>query len=160
MLIHETPASMNTSKFPITTCVASSSETISKGRRPVLTVEVVQEGGKFKAALVEVQPLALATPPVGEARLDALAREITRRALYQLLPFSERDRWKDERNGIVARALEFDGMTQADLMPASPEDIVGRFLDMTRRRRGNADTELLKQKIEQLLREYRSTGNN
>ena len=125
-----------------------------------MTVEVVQEGGKFKAVLVELQPLALATPPEGEDRLDALAREIVRRALYQLLPFSERENWKDERHGIVARALEFEGMTQADLMRASPEDMVGRFLDMTRRRRGNADTELLKQKIEQLLREYRSNGNN
>ena len=145
---------MKKSKFTSTT------RNVSQTRRALLTVEVVQEGGKFKAVLVELQPLALATPPEGEDRLDALAREIVRRARYQLLPFSERDRWKDERNGIVARALEFDGMTQADLMPASPEDIVGRFLDMTRRRRGNADTELLKQKIEQLLREYRSTGNN
>ena len=125
-----------------------------------MTVEVVQEGGKFKAVLVELQPLALATPPEGEDRLDALAREIVRRARYQLLPFSEREKWKDERHGIAARALEFDGMTQTDLMRASPEEMIGRFLDMTRRRRGNADTELLKQKIEQLLREYRSNGNN
>ena len=160
MLIHETPAFMNTSKFPIATCVSSSSETISQIRRPVLTVEVVQEGGKFKAALVELQPLALATPPEGEARLDALAREIARRALYQLLPFSEREKWKEERNGIVARALEFDGMTQADLMRASPEEMAGRFLDMSRKRWGHAEADLLKQKIEKLLQEYRSSGNN
>lgn len=127
---------------------------------PLMTVEVVRVGERFNAVLVAVQPLGLNQPPVGDDRIAVLAREIVRRALYQLLPFSERENWKDERHGIVARALEFEGMTQADLMRASPEDMVGRFLDMTRRRRGNADTELLKQKIEQLLREYRSNGNN
>ncbi len=160
MLIHETPASMNTSKFPITTCIVSPPETISQIRRPVLTVEVVHESGKFKVALVELQPLALATPPEGEVRLDAIAREIARRALYQLLPFSERERWKVERHGIVARALEFDGMTQADLMRASPEEMAGRFLDMTRKRRGDAEADLLKQKIDQLMQEYRRSGDS
>lgn len=118
-----------------------------------MTVEVVQEGGKFKAVLVELQPLALATPPEGEDRLDALAREIVRRARYQLLPFSEREKWKDERLGIAARALEFDGMTQTDLMRASPEEMIGRFLDMTRKRKGNTEADLLKEKTDQLLRE-------
>lgn len=122
-----------------------------------MTVEVVQEGGKFKAVLVELQPLALATPPEGEDRLDALAREIVRRARYQLLPFSEREKWKDECHGIVARALEFEGMTQADLMRASPEEMIGRFIDMSRKRRGNAVADLLKEETDQLLHEFRQS---
>lgn len=138
---------MKKSKFTSTT------RNVSQTRRALLTVEVVQEGGKFKAVLVELQPLALATPPEGEDRLDALAREIVRRARYQLLPFSEREKWKDERLGIAARALEFDGMTQTDLMRASPEEMIGRFLDMTRKRKGNTEADLLKEKTDQLLRE-------
>lgn len=143
---------MKKSKFTSTT------RNVSQTRRALLTVEVVQEGGKFKAVLVELQPLALATPPEGEDRLDALAREIVRRARYQLLPFSEREKWKDERHGIAARALEFDGMTQTDLMRASPEEMIGRFLDMTRKRKGNTEADLLKEKTDQLLRERQQSS--
>ena len=142
---------MKKSKFTSTT------RNVSQTRRALLTVEVVQEGGKFKAVLVELQPLALATPPEGDGRIAALAREIVRRARYQLLPFSEREKWKDECHGIVARALEFEGMTQADLMRASPEEMIGRFIDMSRKRRGNAVADLLKEETDQLLHEFRQS---
>lgn len=125
-----------------------------------MTVEVVHVGEKFKAALVEVQPLVLGVPPIGEDRLDALAREVVRRARYQLLPFSQRESWKDEQREIVARAFEFEGMTQADLMRASPEEMIDRFVEMTRKRRGDREGKLLKQKIDYLLSEIRKSNCN
>lgn len=125
---------------------------------PLMTVEVVQVGERYSAVLVAMRPLGMNQPPEGDDRIAALVREIVRRACYQLLPFAERESWKDERLGITARALEFEGMTQADLMRASPEEMIGRFIEITRKRRGNSEADVLKERMDQLLGEFRKSG--
>ena len=73
---------------------------------------------------------------------------------------AERESWKDEQREIVARAFEFEGMTQADLMRASPEEMIDRFVEMIRKRRGDREGKLLKQKIDYLLNEIRKSNCN
>lgn len=125
---------------------------------PLMTVEVIQVGETYQAVLVAVRPSGMNQPPEGDDRIAAIAREIVRRARYQLLPFAERESWKDERLGITARALEFEGMAQADLMRASPEEMIGRFIEVTRKRRGNYVADLLKDRTDQLMQNYRNSA--
>ena len=86
-----------------------------------------------------------------EVRRSSLAREIYRRAQYQRLSWEDRKDLMGIENPEVARTaarvLHFDGMDSTELMLASPQEIIERFLALISKKQGREESERLRQAI-------------
>lgn len=74
----------------------------------------------------------------------ALAREVLRRADYQLKPPSDPK---------VNKPLRFEGMTEEQAKLCSPEEMVDRFVDLIGKRQGRASAERLRCALEYVQRQ-------
>lgn len=129
-----------------------STQSVAKSLKTIVMVKGAD--GTFKPVRREMIALGLSQPPVGDAHLESLAREIYRRALYQNVPVAERRRWSEPNSGVSARPLVFDGMTDIDIDMATPEGIMERYIAMVARKGGAADADQLRTALGRAKREY------
>ena len=112
------------------------------------TIRVVKKHGVYQSVLEDVQPIGLAVPPEGDLKRATYARELARRASYQLLPIEERESWNQPDLHISARPLIFDGMSRRDCIEATPRVIIERVLERAAKKMDTKELRLLSQAIE------------
>jgi len=92
------------------------------------TVRVIKRKNAYLAKVEAIEPLGLNKPPQGALKHQVYAREIARRASYQLLSIDERESWSAKGSLISARPIIFDGMSRQDYIRATPSEIIARML--------------------------------
>ena len=112
------------------------------------TIRVIKRNGVYQGVLEDLQPLDLASPPQGDLKRTTYAREIARRASYQLLPIEERERLDQPDSNISARPLVFEGMKRQDCIEATLRVIIERVLARAAKKMDAKELELLSQAIE------------
>ena len=108
------------------------------------TVRVVKHKEAYVAVVEDVRALGLTHPPTGEMQRKVYAREIARRASYQLLSMVERDSWTEKESLISARPLVFQGMSRQDCERATPSDVIEMMLAISEKRLGDVEFALLR----------------
>ena len=95
---------------------------------------IVNKTGSFK--FVRHTPTGLDHPPAGFEQVKMLAREVYRRAQYQLVPWDVRKEWEKPDSGISARTLNVDGLSSESLQRSSPNDVLEAYIAHVQRKRG------------------------
>ena len=113
--------------------VPNNTPKITPASPPSSTV-IVKKNGSFK--LDTFKPTGLTRPPEGDEALRLLAREIYRRAQYQLVPIDIRREWEKPDSGISARPIILDRYSPDELSAMTPQAIMDGYVEMVQRKKG------------------------